>query len=244
MKINFSIERLTPRFLYRDKNGYALCKAIERAFQMAAESAERGLSIIQNPDKMPEWRLDEMAWELNCLYDYTADEESKRFWIKNAIWLFTAYGTPQAVINYLGGNYQFVRVEEYWEYGGAPFHFKVILENPGVPGGAVEWAAKAIVETKNVRSILDCIEIRILDGEDTLHCGGTMSVMPRLHIPQIEDEYDFTTNERLGNTMSVMPRLPIRQMDDDVRFQETVRAGGTMRNVSKLAIPEIQTPAN
>ena len=101
MNITFNIERLVPRFLLYDKNGHALAKAIEKCFQLASEAAQRGLDILKDPYKMPEWRLDEMALELNCLYDFNADVEQKRYWITNATKLYQVYGTPQVFMSSL-----------------------------------------------------------------------------------------------------------------------------------------------
>ena len=82
--MSFNVERLIPRAMLRDKDGYALAKAIERAFEIVDEAVQTGIDIIQDPEKMPEWRLDELAQELGCLYDYSAPVEKKRYWVRNA----------------------------------------------------------------------------------------------------------------------------------------------------------------
>lgn len=173
MNITFNIERLVPRFLLADKNGYALAKAIERAFQLVAEGAQRGLDIIQDPLKMPEWRLDELAGELGCLYDYNGTVEQKRYWVMNATYLYTVYGTPQAIYNFLEGYFQTVQVEENWEYGGDPFHFRVTVSGGSYDSDKIAWAQKAIMAVKNVRSVLDTVLIdnssEILVSADTDH---------------------------------------------------------------------------
>jgi hypothetical protein len=109
MSIQF--ERLLPRFILNDKNGYALAKAIERAFELVAQAVNDGIDIIQNPERMPEWRLDEAAREYGILYDYHATIEQKRYWIANAIDLYKIYGTPQAIITFLEGMFSAVEVE-------------------------------------------------------------------------------------------------------------------------------------
>ncbi len=164
MNIAFSIKRLVPRFLYNDKTGHAICKAIERAFQMVAEGAQHGLDIIQDPEKMPEWRLDELANELNCVYDYKADVESKRYWIANAVQLYRIYGTPQAIISFLEGAFQTVEVEESWQYDGDPFHFRVIVSGQSYDADKIAWAQKAIEGVKNVRSVLDTVTVDATSG--------------------------------------------------------------------------------
>lgn len=163
-KTSFSIKRLVPRFLYNDKTGHALCKAIERAIEMAAEAVDKGIAIIQDPQEMPEWRLDEMANELNCVYDYHADVESKRYWISDAVRLYREYGTPQAIISFLEGAFQTVEVEEAWQYGGDPFHFRVIVSGQTYDADKIAWAQKAISGVKNVRSVLDTVTIDSSSG--------------------------------------------------------------------------------
>lgn len=159
MNISFNIERLVPKFLLNDKNGYALSKAIERAFQIAAEAAQTGLDIISDPAKMPEWRLDEMAGELGCLYDYNGTLEQKRYWITNATYLYTIYGTPQAIYTFLEGYFQTVELMENWEYGGEPFHFRVTVSGESDSQSKIAWAQKAINSVKNARSVLDYVTI-------------------------------------------------------------------------------------
>lgn len=156
----FTMEGLVPRWILQDKNGYALAKAIERAFEIVAEAVQAGIDTMQDPYKMPEWRLDEMAQELNCLYDYGADIDQKRYWIANAANLYKLYGTPQAIITFLEGMFSTVEVEENWQYtGGEPFHFRVIVSGDGYDAQKIEWTAKVVAQTKNVRSVLDGIAV-------------------------------------------------------------------------------------
>lgn len=157
-KITFDIKRLVPKYIYNDKNGYALSKAIERAFQYVADRVEEGLAILQDPDKMPEWRLDELAEDYNILYDYNADIEVKRDWVKNAIPYYRIYGTPEAIVQYLTGYFNEVELEEWFEYGGDPFYFRLTVDGTWTPENEA-WATKAIERAKNVRSVLDDLRI-------------------------------------------------------------------------------------
>lgn len=150
------ISRLVPRYIYADRNGYALAKAIERALQYVVDKVEDGIAALQDPDTMPEWALDRLAEEYNILYDYTAPVESKRDWIKNAVNYYSIYGTPAAIIAYLGGVFDSIIVREWWEYNGEPFHFDVTLTGEW-SDEANAWATKAVNTVKNVRSVLDNI---------------------------------------------------------------------------------------
>ena len=152
----FDIAHLFPRFLLNDRNGYAMARAIEAGLKYFLKTCQDGLDCVQNVEKMPEWRLDEMAWELNCLYDFHADVESKRKWIRDAVPLFASYGTTKAIDNFLTGYFDDIEVEEYWQYGGDPFHFRVTLSGEWTEDREA-WARRAIATSKNVRSVLDSL---------------------------------------------------------------------------------------
>ena len=154
MSIDFDVKKLVPRFLYNDKNGHAICMAIQAALEYVADVTEEGIAIIQDVDAMPEWRLDELAWEYNILYDYSAEIDVKREWIRNARQFYSLYGTAAGVEQYLLAAFSAVHVEESWDYGGDPFHFRVTVTGQWSEENE-EWSRKAINTVKNVRSVLD-----------------------------------------------------------------------------------------
>ena len=155
---SFDITQWVPKFILNDKNGYAIAKAIEAALNHMNATVQQGVDLISNFDTMPEWRLDELAWETNCLYDYGANIEAKRQWIKNAIPLYRLFGTPQAVYQYIGSYFDDIDLEESWIYDGDPFHFRVTVEGEWTPENEA-WARRAIGTAKNVRSVLDSLRI-------------------------------------------------------------------------------------
>lgn len=150
------IEHLFPDFLLNDKNGYAMAKAIEAGLKYFCGTIAKAYRDFADVESMPEKRLDELAWEYNCLYDYSADVESKRRWIREALPMYRILGTPAAIIQYMQGYFDEVKVEEWWEYGGEPYHFRVLL-NGDVNTSKMQWVKKAIDRAKNVRSELDNI---------------------------------------------------------------------------------------
>ena len=156
--IDFTIHQLFPDFILADKNGYAMARAIERALQIMCSTIQTGVDNLQDIDKMPEWRLDEMAWELGCLYDHNANIETKRRWIKDATPLYSTLGTPQAIYNFLEGFFDQVELEEHWQYTGEPFHFRVTVSGEWNDANEA-WLRRAIEASKNVRSVLDDIAI-------------------------------------------------------------------------------------
>ena len=181
--IDFTIHQLFPDFILADKNGYAMAKAIERALQIMCSTIQTGVDNLQDIDKMPEWRLDEMAWELGCLYDHNANIETKRRWIKDATPLYSAIGTPQAIYNFLEGFFDQVELEEHWQYSGDPFHFRVTVSGEWNDANEA-WLRRAIEASKNVRSVLDDIA---LGSGTTIIVSGEGGVLARYGPPLTGD---------------------------------------------------------
>ena len=165
----FHIFQHVPEFILRDKNGCALARAIEAAIKYLNEHADTGFNIITDVDQMPEWRLDECAWELNCLYEYNGTIAQKRKWIREARPMYRIWGTKEALQKYLDGYFENVEVEENWYYNGDPYHFRIFVEGTWNPETEA-WTIKAVEKAKNVRSVLDdiaigCISYLGLTGE-------------------------------------------------------------------------------
>ena len=55
--IDFNVTQHVPKFILRDKNGYALAKAIEAGMRIMNDTAQDGLDCVTNIDTMPEWTL-------------------------------------------------------------------------------------------------------------------------------------------------------------------------------------------
>lgn len=181
--INFEIGQLFPAFLLNDTNGYAMAKALEAGLAYMLHVCQTGMDTLQNVEKMPEWRLDEMADELNCLYDYNANLEAKRHWIRFATPYFYAYGTPQAIYNYLEGYFDEVELEEYWQFDGDPFHFRVIVS--GTWTDELEaWARKAIAVAKNARSVFDGLG---MSTQTRINVHGEGELLARFQYPLTGD---------------------------------------------------------
>lgn len=169
--IAFDIRQIFPDFILNDKNGYAMARALEAGLRYFLEHVQDGVDCVLDVDKMPEWRLDELAWEYNILYDYTAEISIKRQWIGDAIQFYSLYGTPEGVVRYLKAAFDTVNLEEWWQYNGDPYHFRVTVTGEWTQHND-EWGKRAINEAKNARSVLDGLIFNAGESEATIHIGG------------------------------------------------------------------------
>lgn len=151
---NIDITKYVPRFILNDKNGFALAKAIETALQMFNNKVHESVKLMYDVASMPEWRLDEIAWETQCFYDYNADIDLKRSWIKNAVRLYSHHGTKKALKEYISAYFDDVEILEAWEYDSDPYHFLVNVQGEWTKESKA-WLDNAIEQYKNARSVSD-----------------------------------------------------------------------------------------
>lgn len=196
----FDITKFLPKYILNDKTGYALAKAIGAAVQKMNDVISDGVKRVYDVDEMPEWRLDEMAWEYNIPYDYKADIEVKREWVRNVQTLARLYGTPDGITRYMAGYFDEAVIEEAWEYGGQPFHFRMQFPDGWTPD-KVAWATKAINMVKNVRSVLDSYTF---NGKwpHNLYVGCALYTYDgaTYHLPAVEITNDWYIDE-IGDMM-------------------------------------------
>ena len=172
----FDVTKYVPRFLLNDRNGYALAKAIEAGMNYMNEACSDGTKLIYDVESMPEWRLDELAWEYNLIYDYDADIDTKRNWINNAAQFYRIHGTPDGISMYLLARFDSAVVEEFWTYDGDPFHFRVVVDGEWTSENDA-WAQKAVAAVKNVRSVLDNIIFNAGNSSATFYTAAAISGM-------------------------------------------------------------------
>lgn len=184
------IERFVPRFLMRDKNSYALAKAIEAGLNAMNRTVEKGLSCLSDIETMPEWRLDELAWEY-CVdwCDREAAISEKRKLIAGAVETYTRLGTVYAVKNAVETIFGSGRIEEWFQYEGSPYHFRIFADSAQMSGSGSQKLKSLVGKIKNLRSVLDEI---CFTGESetdaTLYAATAVTGMQLRHSAEAREE--------------------------------------------------------
>lgn len=171
--IDFEIKDIVPRFILNDKTGHALAVAIETALKIFLETAKGALEVWNDPEKMPEWRLDELAWEYGIVYDYDAEIAEKRIWIEEAVNFYRSMGTPAGVVKFLKAKLDTVKLEEWWEYGGDPYHFRIEAAGEWDQEIAA-WTTATVNRVKNLRSVLDSLNVNSQTSDVALELAGNV----------------------------------------------------------------------
>lgn len=172
---NNMIEYLFPHFLIADKQGYAIAKAMEAGLLYMQKQMQDGMDILRDVEKMPEWRLDEVAWEEHLIYDTDAGVDEKRALVRNQLKDrdFNIFGTPYSLKQYIKGVEKEAVVREWWEYGGEPYHFQVEVDGV-VSGTKTKWAQYIIENVKNVRSVTDGIRYVHTEDAEKVYTGTAL----------------------------------------------------------------------
>ena len=168
--IDFDIAQIFPKFLLNDRNGLALAKAIEAGLNYFLAKCQDGLDTLLDVDKMPEWRLDELAWEEDIRwYDGSATLEQQRQTVLDARKTYARLGTPDAILRAINGIFGAGRVEEWWEYSGDPYHFKIYVTDETAATSKRELLLSMLAIAANARSVLDEIIYSGASGSTTCY---------------------------------------------------------------------------
>ena len=175
--IELDIARLTPRFLMRDNNGRAIARAMEAGLKRFLADVSAGVDVVTDVDKMPEWRLDEIARERRIAwYDFAADIDVKRAVVKSWPRSMRHLGTPGVIedvaIKYFGD----AVCEEWWEYGAPEFHFRLYTANVKEGTRNAALVTKLVEAIKNVRSVFDGVFFEAASGSAEVYYAAAMQV--------------------------------------------------------------------
>lgn len=159
MKLNeTNISQILPSSLQADENVVNTSKAVTASINKVTAETVNEL-IMSRIDELPESVVNSLAWQLHVdTYSEDLDIAQKRKLVKNAIKGHKYKGTSWAVKSVVEILLNYAKVEEWFEYKGSPYHFRVNASyGPIVNGDSLQSLVNAINEAKNVRSWLDGI---------------------------------------------------------------------------------------
>ena len=171
MRLNeIEMVKLLPAWMQRDASDQGLAAACD----IISRDAYARLNLLRRwdkIDKLSDAELDEMAWELNIQwYDSTAPIETKRAVIRSSDRVYAKLGTRYAVEQIITDYFGSGEVREWYQYGGAPYHFKVLSDNPGLVNDNLNLFLSLLRTVKRRSAWLDAILI-CLTGEMFLYAG-------------------------------------------------------------------------
>lgn len=123
-----NLMRTLPDVLRKDKKMSALAQVVADALSARKEEIDR-LRIYTQIDNLPEDLLDILAHDFKVdWYGYDYGIEAKRALIKDSFQVHRKLGTRGAVEKALSDIYPGSEIEEWFDYGGLPFFFRIVLD--------------------------------------------------------------------------------------------------------------------
>lgn len=120
--------RSLPPSLKSDAKMIALANSIAKQLHITAQEIKKNV-IYARIEELPENVLDILSYDLHVdWYDYTYPIEAKRAIIKDSVKVQKRLGTKYAVETALGNIHPNSSIEEWFEYAGEPFYFRVVLD--------------------------------------------------------------------------------------------------------------------
>lgn len=174
---NGQITDILPFHIAEEPEVKAISYALQMGTQLLYKYAMR-LYLWTDIDHQPEDVLDLMAAELRTqYYSQSLDIEAKRRLVKGTLaWYMTA-GTPEAVEELITAVFGEGKVEEWFEYGGKPYCFKVIT-NAALTPETHGFFLTMIRRVKNTRSHMDALEFK-RKTDLTIYAGAGIHTVHR-----------------------------------------------------------------
>lgn len=138
--------RTLPPALREDADVVALADATAEVLARRLAEIDR-IRIFSNIDQLDEPLLDILAHDLKVdWYDYNYPIAAKRAVIKSSILVHKRLGTVYAVKSALGSVFPASEVEEWFNYGGEPYRFQVVLNTSQSRAPAEFFSIKRTVD--------------------------------------------------------------------------------------------------
>ena len=152
-----------PSVLAEDEELSALARTAAEQFYALIRNAENA-SVLIDIDNLPEAVLDILARDFRVdWYDSNASLEQKRRLIRTALDVHRHKGTKAAVETAVSAIVPGAVVEEWFEYGGEPYCFRISIETDGhdLHATAQRRLVRSVQYYKNARSWLESIHYRL-----------------------------------------------------------------------------------
>ncbi len=235
------ISQILPEYLADRASVQALSFALNRAVNRVIDYCGN-IGVLAVIDTVPDEILDMLALNLNTqYYDDSLPIQSKRTLIKNTLAWYAGAGTPEAVEGLVAAVYGGGEVKEWYEYGGDPYCFRVILKSENdveVHQGQNAEFHRMLDKVKRLSAHLDAIYYTFgYKAEQSITYDTSIQMTsifyPRYNVPYLYYDgtalYDGTyyyNQYRIGNVIDLYPAALSVQGDYQVRMRaECCKAG-------------------
>ena len=182
--------------------------------------------------------INTLAIQMHCdFYDDTLPLAVRRNLVKNSIAWHRIKGTPAAVEQMIQTVYQTGVVEEWFDYGGEPFFFKVNLGDSQITTQKIKNLIKMINASKNVRSWLEVLRFsKSIDITRYLGCIADVHKKYEI-IPGIVQGGDISSSIFIGGHNEIHHSADVRvQHVSGAEAQGNILLGGNLSGYGKVEL--------
>ncbi len=228
-----------PSVLVNDETMNPLVNILAEALEKLAGKLSFP-TIYSRIDTLSEEMLDILARDFKVdWYDFDLNIEEKRAVIKNSFYIHRHLGTKASIEAALKNIWPKTTVEEWFDYGGNPYYFRLEVEIPetGINPQQLRAASNGIIYYKNVRSHLDGINYTH-HSNCAIYAGAYTGVSTQIEVwPQLVNKMESVkpvgSTGYMGsqNCLDVWPETISR-----AEFSTQIEFGSTFITDSQLEI--------
>lgn len=228
-----------PIALRGDQPSAALADVTARLLARRPEEIER-LRIYPAIGRLDEGLLDILAYDFKVdWWDANYSLEEKRRTLRDSWRVHKLLGTKAAVEMAISAIYPQTTVQEWFEYGGRPYHFKLQLDLTGTFW--TEERPRRILERvnfyKSLRSHVDGLEYTRYPAQPArLHVGGAGGILSTMGIPQDTDLPEARPSAvHAGGTGGILSTVGLPEDTSLPTATTILRTGGVCTIISNLS---------
>lgn len=206
--------QVMPLAFRKDEQTQAMSYAMRETARMLLKKIDRA-TVYAGVDILPEQIVDLLAEEFRAqYYDTALPLTEKRKAVKKALLWYCRAGTVSAVreLTDLVWRSDSAQAQEWFEYGSAPYLFRILLETDmRIEEDKIDDFLAALWKVKNTRSHLESITFK-RKTEQTLYIGSAIRCTGHIVIADVwSDTYETQGEVYYGATTSNVQRIRIRE---------------------------------
>lgn len=233
---NYFIHKNLPQSLDKE-NVQEVAKVVDDTL-LSFDKTIAEVLIYPAIDMLGSELINTLAIQMHCdFYDDTLPLAVRRNLVKNSIAWHRIKGTPAAVEQMIQTVYQTGVVEEWFDYGGEPFFFKVNLGDSQITTQKIKNLIKMINVSKNVRSWLEVLRFsKSIDITRYLGCFADVHKKYEI-IPGIVQGGDISSSIFIGGHNEIHHNADVRvQHVSGAEAQGNILLGGNLSGYGKVEL--------
>jgi P2-related tail formation protein len=178
------LSELLPGSFTEDDKMLALCAGFD-AMNSVVSNSINGVLILGNIGNQPSNITDELAIEQQTpYYKQSFPLATRRALLANTGKINSIKGTKTAIEQTIRLVFGSATVEEWFEYSGDPFHFRVLVNEFPDSNGQITEVQNAVESVKPARSILDSVIITAAMAKASMYMAGIVLIAPTINVVQ------------------------------------------------------------